>query len=443
MNQKRHNKSKSIDPALTARLVAFDVISDVLHKRLPLDGSFESMAHRRKLLGNDRAYAEFIVRTVLKRRGQIDALISHCMTSKLPRKALPVMDVLRVGVAQLLFSATAQHAAVSTTVDLCRAVDQQPFAKLVNAIMRRLQREGEALLGDQDAATLNTPDWLWNSWHKAYGGATARAIAEAHAQTPPTDLSVKSDPEAWAKTLGGTIIMDGSVRLENAESIRNLQGYDDGAWWVQDAAARLPTMLLGDVSGKRVYDLCAAPGGKTMALAAKGAEVTAVDISERRLERLRENLDRVGLSAEVLISDVRKWSPDKAADIVVLDAPCSSTGTARRHPDILHSKSADDIGKLTIVQDDLLDAAAKLIKPGGILLYITCSLQPEEGADRVNAFLERTSEFAIKPIMPNEIPDLPDAIDAQHNLRTLPSMMPDSGGLDGFFASRLEKFAAS
>ena len=435
------NKPASIknDPALTARLVAFDVITDVLHKRLPLDGSFESMAHRRKLTGNDRAYAEFIVRTILKRRGQIDAMISHCMTSKLPRKALPVMDVMRVGIAQLLFSATAQHAAISTTVDLCRAVGQHPFAKLVNAIMRRLQREGDEILADQDAAKMNTPDWLWNSWHKAYGGATARAIAETHAETPPTDLSVKSDPDTWAETLGGTVILGGSVRLKNAESIRNLQGYDEGAWWVQDAAARLPTMLLGDVSGKRVYDLCAAPGGKTMALAAKGAEVTAVDISERRLERLRENLNRVGLSADVLISDVRKWNPGEAADIVVLDAPCSSTGTARRHPDILHSKSSEDIAKLSIVQDDLLDAAAKLTKPGGILLYVTCSLQPEEGADRVNAFLQRNSKFSIKPILPSEIPDLPTAIDAQQNLRTLPSMMSDAGGLDGFFASRMEK----
>lgn len=433
--------AQKVDPALTARLVAFDVITDVLHKRLPLDGSLESMAQRRKLSGKDRAYAEFIVRTVLKRRGQIDALINHCMTSRLPRKAMPVMDVLRVGIAQLLFSVTAQHAAVSTTVDLCREINQQPFAKLVNAIMRRLQREADTLMADHDAATLNTPEWLWNSWHKAYGGATARAIAEAHAETPPTDFSVKTDLETWAEKLGGSIIFNGSIRLSDAENIRNLPGYDDGAWWVQDAAAHLPITLLGDITGKRVFDLCAAPGGKTMALAAMGADVTAVDISERRLERLRENLDRVGLNADVLIQDVRKWAPDELADIVVLDAPCSSTGTARRHPDILYSKSPEDIAKLVLIQDELLDAAAKLVKPGGMLMYITCSLQPEECTDRVGAFLVRNDMFTTQPITPEELPGLPEAIDRQKNLRTLPSMLAENGRIDGFFAARLQKAA--
>jgi len=441
MAQRSKSAGRKDDPALTARLVAFDVITDVLHKRLPLDGSFDSMAQRRKLAGKDRAYAEFIVRTVLKRRGQIDALMSHCMTSRLPRKAMPVMDVLRVGIAQLLFSVTAQHAAVSTTVDLCRAIGQDPFAKLVNAIMRRLQREGEALLAEQDAVILNTPEWLWNSWHKAYGGAAARAIAEAHAETPPTDLSVKADLETWAETLSGSTILGGSIRLADAENIRNLAGYDEGAWWVQDAAAHLPITLLGDIAGKRVFDLCAAPGGKTMALAAMGAHVTAVDISERRLERLKENLTRVGLSADVLIQDVRKWAPDELADIVVLDAPCSSTGTARRHPDILYSKSPEDIAKLTIVQNELLDAAAELVKPGGILMYITCSLQPEEGQDRVGAFLVRNNEFASQPITPEDLPEIPEAIDRQKNLRTLPSMLADRGGIDGFYAARLVKTA--
>lgn len=434
-------KIKNYDAALIARHVAFDVITDVLHKRLPLDGSFESMAGKHRLAGNDRAYAEFIVRTVLKRRGQIDELIDHCMTSKLPRKALPVLDVLRVGIAQLLFSATAQHAAVSTTVDLCRAVGQQPFAKLVNAIMRRLQREGKALIDDQDPQRLNTPEWLWKSWAKAYGEDTARDIAEAHAQTPPTDLSVKSDIERWAETLGGSIVLGDSIRLSDAENIRNLSGYDDGAWWVQDAAAHLPTTLLGDISGKCVFDLCAAPGGKTLALAAKGAEVTAVDISERRLDRVRENLSRTSLNANVIASDIRKWAPKEQADVVVLDAPCSSTGTARRHPDILYSKSSDDIKKLAIVQDELLSAAAKLVKPGGTLLFITCSLQPEEGAERANVFLQRNDDFAVNPITESEIPDLPTSIDRQGYLRTLPSMLSDHGGIDGFFAARLEKSA--
>lgn len=442
MNPRSKSGSPKADAALTARLVAFDVIRDVIHKRLPLEGSFESMAQRRRLAGSDRAYAEFIVRTVLKRRGQIDALLDHCIAERMPRKALPVLDVLRVGIAQLLFSATADHAAVSTTVDLCRAVEQQPFAKLVNAVMRRLQREGAAMVAEQDPATLNTPKWLWNSWHKAYGGENARAIADAHAETPPTDLSVKNDLAAWAETLGGTIILGDSIRLSDAENIRNLAGYDEGAWWVQDAAAHLPVKLLGDVAGKRVFDLCAAPGGKTMALASNGAQVTAVDISEKRLERLHENLARTSLNADVVTADIRKWSPVDLADIVVLDAPCSSTGTARRHPDILYSKTADDITKLSLVQDELLNAAAELVKPGGMLMYITCSLQPEEGVDRVRSFLERNSGFTIQPIATDELPDLPEAIDRQGNLRTLPSILKESGGMDGFYAARLRKAEA-
>lgn len=439
MDKRNNRKTKTPDAALTARLVAFDVIRDVLHKKLPLEGSFESMAQRRRLAGSDRAYAEFIVRTVLKRRGQIDALLDHCIAERLPRKALPVLDVLRIGIAQLLFSATADHAAVSTTVDLCRAVDQQPFAKLVNAVMRRLQREGEAMVAEQDPATLNTPKWLWDSWHKAYGGEAARAIAEAHAETPPTDLSVKSNVETWAETLGGNVILGDSIRLSDAENIRNLAGYEEGTWWVQDAAAHLPVRLLGDVDGKRVFDLCAAPGGKTMALASKGAHVTAVDISAKRLERLQENLTRTSLDVDIITSDVRKWSPDDFADIVVLDAPCSSTGTARRHPDILYSKTADDITKLSLVQDELLNAAAELVKPGGLLMYITCSLQPEEGTDRVRSFLERNPAFSVQRISTDELPDLPEAIDRQGNLRTLPTMLNERGGMDGFYAARLQK----
>ena len=427
--------------ALGARRAAFEVLRQVLYKQRSLDDAFGATPAFADLQGADRGYAAFIVRVCLKRLGQIDALIIHCMPDPLPRKARPVYDVLRVGIAQLLFSVTAEHAAVSTTVDLCRAVGHEPFAKLTNAVMRRLQREGAAMVAAQDAARLNTPDWLWQSWCDAYGSETAAAIAAAHMVTPPIDLTVKSDSAGWAEKLSGRVILDGTVRLLEADDVTALAGFDDGAWWVQDAAARLTVSLLGSVAGKRVYDLCAAPGGKTLELLNAGAHVTALDISERRMQRVRENLERTGLSAELVVEDAKTWQPDEPADIVLLDAPCSSTGTLRRHPDVAHLKTPDDIAKLAVVQGDLLDTAAKLVAPGGTLLYVTCSLQPEEGPRAVKKFLTRNTRFARIPVTAAELPGLPEAVTADGDLRTLPCLLAEQGGMDGFYAARLQRLS--
>jgi 16S rRNA (cytosine967-C5)-methyltransferase len=424
-----------------SRLAAFEVLQDVLWRKKALDDALGASRAYAALAGPDRAFAAYLARTALRRRGQIDDLIGSCVTDPLPRKARPVYDVLRVGVAQLLFSATADHAAVATTVDLCRTVGQVPFAKLVNAVMRRLQREGAARLARQDAAALNTPDWLRESWIAAYGRSAADAIAQAHMETPPVDLTVKSDAPGWAEKLGGTVVLAGTVRLPEASDVSALDGFSDGAWWVQDAAARLCIGTLGDVAGKRVFDLCAAPGGKTLELASMGAQVTALDISEKRLARLRENLARTGLAAATVCADTRTWTPDGPADIVVLDAPCSSTGTLRRHPDVAYLKTPEDISKLAAVQASLLDAAALLVQPGGVLLYITCSLQPEEGVGAVDAFLARTPAFVRKPLSAAEAGGLADAVTPAGDLRTLPCHLADAGGMDGFFAARLTRRA--
>ncbi|MEX0694468.1 MAG: 16S rRNA (cytosine(967)-C(5))-methyltransferase RsmB [Rhodospirillales bacterium] len=425
--------------ALAARIAAFEVLRQVLHRKRPLDDALAMTRAFTDLQGSDRGYAAFIVRTCLKRLGQIDALIAHCIPDPLPRKARPVHDVLRVGIAQLLFSVTAEHAAVATTVDLCRAVGQQPFAKLTNAVMRRLQREGQALLAAQSRPGANTPDWLWQSWVTAYGGETAAAITETHLLTPPIDLTVKSDSAGWAAKLGGTAMLNGTVRLDEAEDVTALAGFQEGAWWVQDAAARLAVTLLGVLAGKRVIDLCAAPGGKTLELLAAGAEVTALDISERRMQRVRENLQRTGYDATLVVADARTWQPDSPADIVLLDAPCSSTGTLRRHPDVAHLKTVEDIEKLATVQAGLLDAAAQMVAPGGILMYVTCSLQPEEGPAPIRAFLKRNPAFSRQPITTAELPGLPQAITADGDLRTLPHFLAEAGGMDGFFVARLQK----
>lgn len=436
----QNQKSKNADASMiVARRAAFEVLRNVIFKKRALDDAFGFVPQYIALTGADRGFASYIVRTALRRLGQIDALIDHCVPDSLPRKARPVRDVLRIGITQLLFSATAQHAAVSTTVDLCRDVGQVPFAKLVNAVMRRIQREGTQLLEAQDTARLNTSDWLWDSWVAAYGEETTRTIAAMHLETPPLDLTPKSDPDIWAEKLGGTLILDGTVRLSETSDVTTLDGFEEGDWWVQDAAARLPVTLLGDLHDKNVIDLCAAPGGKTMELLSLGANVTAVDISERRMGRVRENLQRTGYPATLVTEDARTWGPATLADIVLLDAPCSSTGTLRRHPDIAHLKSLDDVTKLSSIQDQLLDRASIYLKPGGTLMFVTCSLQPEEGPERVTAFLDRHTNFARADIQKTELPRLEDAITPDGDLRTLPNLLGDLGGMDGFFVSRLIK----
>ena len=434
--------SAPTNDALAPRLAAYNVVQAVLQRRRALEDAMAGEPSFTQLSGAARGFAGFLIRTTLRRLGQIDALIDHCLNEPLPPNGRAVRDVLRVGIAQLLFSQTADHASVDTSVDMCRVIGFKHQAKMVNAVLRRLQREGAGLIETQDVACLNTPAWLWDSWCAAYGEATTRAIATQHLNVPPVDLSPKADDaDAWAAKLGGQAILAGSVRLAGLSDVTALDGFETGAWWVQDAAARLPAKLLGDVKGQTVLDLCAAPGGKTLELAASGGIVTALDISAKRLNRVRDNLTRTGLNAELIAADARKWRPETPADAVLLDAPCSSTGTLRRHPDIQRLKSAADIIKLAQVQDGLLDAAVDMLRPGGLLVFATCSLQPEEGPERIDAFLVRHPEFARVPIQASEIGGLDAAVTSAGDLRTLPSQLADQGGLDGFFAARLIKNA--
>ena len=429
------------DP-LAPRLAAYNVAQAVLQRCRTLEDAMAGEPTFTKLDGSARGFAGYLIRTTLRRLGQIDALIDHCLNEPLPPNGRAVRNLLRVGIAQLLFSQTADHAAVDTSVDLCRVIGFKHQAKMVNAVLRRLQREGAKLIEAQDVARINTPAWLWESWCRAYGEETTRAIALQHLNVPPVDLSPKADDaDTWAGKLKGQTILAGSIRLAGLSDVTALDGYDEGAWWVQDAAARLPAQLLGDVKGQHVLDLCAAPGGKTLELAAVAANVTALDISAKRLNRVRDNLARTGLSAELIAADARKWRPETLADAILLDAPCSSTGTLRRHPDIQHLKSIADVNKLAQVQDGLLDAAVDMLRLGGLLVFATCSLQPEEGPARINAFLARHPNFARVPVQAAEVGDLQDAVTPAGDMRTLPSQLADQGGLDGFFSARLIKNA--
>jgi 16S rRNA (cytosine967-C5)-methyltransferase len=421
-----------------ARRVAYKALAAVLDERRPLDDWFDDDKDLAALEPRDRALARAIVAETLRRLGQIDALIRGCLARRLPKKALPARQILRMGVAQLLFMELAPHAAISTSVDLAKQ-EIQPFARLVNAVLRRLQREGQAMMADQDAARLNAPEWLWESWCETYGEETAHGIAAAHLDRAPLDLSVKGDAEPWAKELGAELLPTGSLRLKAEGDVTQLAGFGEGAWWVQDAAAALPARLLGEVKDRTVIDLCAAPGGKTAQLAASGARVTAVDLSDRRLARLETNLARLGLSATLVGADAASWRPDKPADAVLLDAPCSGTGTIRRHPDIAWTKRPEDVARLAGLQARLLENALAMVKPGGLVVYAVCSLQREEGAGRTAALLASRRDVEVVPVTADEVGGAAQFVDAAGALRTLPCHWPDRGGVDGFYAVRLRR----
>jgi 16S rRNA (cytosine967-C5)-methyltransferase len=347
--------------------------------------------------------------------------------------------VLRLGAAQLLFLGTPAHAAVDTSVRLVVDAGLPHLKGLANAVLRRLAREGLALLGDRDPARLNTPQWLWQSWLDTYGEETTRAIAAAHLVEAPLDLTPRANAQFWAGQLDGELLATGTIRRTTGGAITELPGFAEGAWWVQDAAATLPAHLLGDVLGKRVADLCAAPGGKTLQLAAAGAQVTAVDISTRRMARLAENLARTGLSAELVTADAGKWTPADKFDAILLDAPCSGTGTLRRHPDIAWLKDDEDVRRLTFTQDRLLAHAIALLKPGGRLVYTVCSLQEDEGPARIEALFARDKRLRRLPVQAAEMPGLEGTITPARDVRTLPSMWPERGGLDGFYMARVTR----
>ena len=420
----------SNDLASDARAVAHEAISQILRRRIALDDalSLDGIEEAR-----DRAFARLLTATTLRRKGQIDQVLGKFL-EKSPPPAIE--DVLRLAAAQLLFLETPPHAVVDRSVDLAKKLGLPAFAPLVNAVLRRISTEGAALVAAQDESRLNVPDWLWQQWSAAYGDKTAQAIALAHLAEPPLDLTPLYDE--WAERLSAETLFTGSLRLEKGGAVEKLPGYEEGGCWVQDAAATLPARLLKPKAGEHIADLCAAPGGKTAQLAAAGAVVTALDRSARRLTRLSENLARLKLDATTVVADAAAWQPPHLFDKILLDAPCSATGTLRRHPDVAWSKQPDDIVKLAATQDRLLAAAGAMLKPGGILLFCTCSLQPEEGAARIEPLLKDT-KYRRLPVRAEEVGGLGQLISPQGDLRTLPCHLAEIGGMDGFFAARLQK----
>jgi 16S rRNA (cytosine967-C5)-methyltransferase len=447
---RQKSRPRPAPPGLAARSLAHDLIAGVLIDRRPLDQLLaEAMARPEvaHIEPRDRAFARLLAATVLRRLGELERVLEAFLTKPLPRAAQRVRVILLAGAAQLLLTKTSPHAAVDLAVEATRREPHgTPFAGLANAVLRRVAREGEAVLAGVDRGKLNVPAWLWQRWERAYGAETARRIAEASLKEPALDLTLKpgEDAAAWAERLGGVALPTGSVRLATHGRVEELAGYEEGAWWVQGAAAALVARVAGpgagELAGRTVADLCAAPGGKTASLAAAGALVTAVDDSPGRLERLGQNLARLRLAAEVVTADAATWAPGRVFDVVVLDAPCTGTGIISRHPDILRLKRAGDVARMAEVQAAMLRNATSLVRPGGTLVYGTCSLEPEEGRAQIEALIAREPAFRRVPIEAAAIGVDPSWI-ADGDVRTLPFHLgtDGTGGLDGFYIARLRR----
>jgi 16S rRNA (cytosine967-C5)-methyltransferase len=433
-NQQAERAHQEQAPAgLAARKTAQAILAEVLGKKRPLD---QVLAPLSALPRRDAGFARAIASETLRRFGQLDALV-HAFVDKLPppHRAGPVLEILLAGACELRFLKVPPHAAVDAANRLAQA-DRKAvhFKPLINAVLRRIAAEGEAKMALQDIERLNLPDWLWSRWLEQFGEDSTRALVRAQLAPAPTDIVLK-DANCTPLPEGERVFED-VIRLDHSVRVDALPGFE-GQWWVQDLAASLPARLLGEVRGKDVIDLCAAPGGKTAQLAAKGAHVLAVDSNSSRMERLKDNLMRLGLSARLVHEDARDFRA--SASLVLLDAPCSATGTIRRHPDLPWIKNAEAVHASAMAASELLDAASEMTVAGGLLVFSVCSLEREEGEEQVEAFLEGHRDFARVPVDALEFSGHAEWISKLGDLRTFPHHLADKGGMDGFYAARLRR----
>ena len=449
-------KSQVLSVTTTARLAAHGVLNDIVNKNMLTDVALTQSEMLAALESRDRAFARLLVTSCLRRFGQVQKMIDHCL-SKPAEQAVNL--ILHLGIVQLFFLNTSPHAATNTSVELAKKLNHTRAAGLINAIIRRAIREQDELLS-LTSVTDNLPTPLKASWTEQYGPEQTAAIMDVLVTTPPLDLTVKpnADQTKLAQNLSGVFIQHNTLRCNFDGDIRKMPHYDEGLWWVQDAAAALCGTLASAEPGRVIFDLCAAPGGKTAQLAAAGAKVTAVDSDAHRLTRLRANLDRLGLSADILQADILSSEFDKFAnavqpDVILLDAPCSATGTIRRRPDILIQNNRLDLDALKAVQHDMLAAALRWVRPDGFVIYATCSLQAEEGEEVIRAVtsdrLAKLDEFNT-----DELGLFAPALTVEGWARILPTCLnsvtlPDAAtasdyalGNDGFFIARLRPVAS-
>ena len=421
------------ESGLPARSAALSLLSGVLRRKKPLDAMLDDL---KSLPPRDAGFARALTSETLRHFGELEAILRHFVPKPLPpHKTGPAMEILLLGAAELLILKGAAHAAVDAANKLAAADSKAVhFKPLINAVLRRLAREGEEVRAKLDAPRLNTPDWLWTRWNAQYGEATTRAIATAHQNEAPMDIILKSAAALFPESAP---LVGLSRRVSQSGRVEEMPGFKEGDWWVQDIAATLPALMLGDVAGKRVVDLCAAPGGKTMQLAARGAEVLAVDNDAGRMARVKENLSRTGLTATLIESDARDFKTK--APFVLIDAPCTATGTIRRHPDLPWIKEGGDMAARATLAYEILESGAAMLEPGGFLVFAVCSLEREEGEEQIETFLNANPEFARAPLTADELFGHSEWLSPKGDLKTLPCHLPEIGGMDGFYAARLRR----
>ncbi|WP_332065169.1 RsmB/NOP family class I SAM-dependent RNA methyltransferase [Bartonella sp. CB189] len=443
---------KSDVPGLEVRQVCVRLLGAVLDKCVPLSGLIDNEhGHPQylKLSYRDRLLCRAILGVTLRYRGLIIAALSRFLTRNLPPQAFSLQHLLHISIAQILYLDIPDHAAIDLAVRVAKNDPRtRRFSGLVNAVLRNIAREA-VFLRQQVPTIEGLPKWFGKLLVSAYGKEKADQISAIQSIEPPLDLTVKSDSVGWAERLGGIVLPNGSVRLNHLDcSVVDLPGYEEGAWWIQDFAASLPAFLLGDIRGKQVADLCASPGGKTAQLALQGADVTAIEISDSRVKRLKKNMERLRFSVRYFEGDVRDFHSNQLFDAVLLDAPCSSTGTIRRHPDILWIKSMSDVLKLAALQYDLLLAAVALVKKGGRIVFSNCSLAQEEGEELIEKVLSECNDIVLEPICAEEMGAMAHLLSVKGTLRTTPADICHKNlyaekktflGMDGFFAARFRK----
>ncbi|MBQ3117792.1 MAG: 16S rRNA (cytosine(967)-C(5))-methyltransferase RsmB [Alphaproteobacteria bacterium] len=419
-----------MDNAVKSRYVAFNILKDILFGQKTLDGIFDRQLFYQSLSHTDKQFVRMLVLTVLRRWGQLKFLVNQCLDKPLPEKRRDILVVLALGVAQLYYLNTPPHAATDTAVQLTRVIKQSAFTKLVNAVLRSFVRKGKTL--KEPSVLLNYPEWLMDDWKQNYGEEVAEKMLLSLMDSGYLDITVKTNPQEWAERWNGVVLNTGTVRCPYQGDVALMDGYADGLWWVQEASASIPAQLFDELQNKRVADLCAAPGGKTAQLACRRAFVDAYDISEKRLMRLRENMKRLKLEdyVQVKCQDILTITEKQVYDAVLLDAPCSATGTIRRHPDLLYHRTKEDVQRLTQIQSALLQKAIDLLKPNGQLVYSTCSLMRDENESVVQQALLNNKNLERVVLNKKWQPFL----NANGAIQVLPTM-----GQDGFYAVLLRK----
>lgn len=420
------------DTGVQARRSAVYLLDQVLGEEPRLMSELLASGALDKLPPDDRARAQRLAQDTLRGLERADRLLQKHLQKAPP---LTVRNVLRVGTVELCQGGAA-HGVVNTMVNLVSQHRTLSHLKgLINAVLRKIAAQGPEAWGALRAPRL--PKWLRGPLAEAWGTDAIAAMEEAHFAGAPLDLTAKGDPAALAEAVGGTLLPTGSVRVTDAGQVSTMPGFAEGDWWVQDAAAAIAVRVLAPKEGETVLDLCAAPGGKTMQLAAAGAVVTAVDQSHPRMQRVKENLTRVGLKAKTLTKDAR--AVEGEFDAILLDAPCSATGTIRRHPDLPHAKDGSEFGDLIELQSELIDHAWSLLKPGGRLVFCTCSLLPDEGEVQVDEALERHGDMTVDRAA-LDLPGVEAAWQTEEGgLRLRPDFWADKGGMDGFYIACLRK----